>query len=258
MSLEGKNAAIFGGCGGIGLAIGQHLLKEGVKKLVILDMVQLSDENLERLKEHNRDAQILCIVCDISNRTELKQTLEKDVQGALGCIDILINSAGIVENEVPDKVVAVNLTGPINSCLIALNMMSRANGGKGGVIVNVSSIAGLEPVTFLPTYCATKHGIVGFTRSLGVQPVYHETGVKFVIICPGGTRTPMFANCRSLYTEVKVLNKMFQELKSFKPQSPDVVADCVIQAIVKGENGSAWICNDGKISLHSFPQSNYI
>uniref|UniRef100_A0A182Y2A4 Uncharacterized protein n=1 Tax=Anopheles stephensi TaxID=30069 RepID=A0A182Y2A4_ANOST len=258
MSLDGLNAVVFGGCGGIGIAIGQRLLQEGVKKLFILDVAELSDANLARLREHSRDAQLLCKACDVSNRTELKQILEKDVLEALGCVDILVNSAGIVEDEVPDKVIAVNLTGVINSCLIALTKMSRANGGKGGVIVNVASIAGLEPVTFLPTYCATKHGIVGFTRSLGVQPVFNETGVKFITICPGGTRTPMFQNCKILYTEVKVLQKMFQELKRYKPQSPDAVADCVIQAILKGENGSTWICNDGEISVHSFPQSKYL
>uniref|UniRef100_A0A182LXX5 ZAD domain-containing protein n=1 Tax=Anopheles culicifacies TaxID=139723 RepID=A0A182LXX5_9DIPT len=233
--------------------------REIPKKLFILDVVELSESNLARLKEYSRDAQILCKTCDISNREELKQMLERDVLTALGSIDIVVNSAGIVESDVPDKLIGVNLTGVINSCLIALNIMSRENGGKGGVIVNVASTAGLEPIPFLPTYCASKHGLIGFTRSLGVQPVFDETGVKFIIICPGGTRTRMFENVRSLSIEIKALQQMFREFKHpFAPQSPDVVGDCVVQAIVKGENGSTWICNDGKISIHAYPPTQYM
>uniref|UniRef100_A0A182KC19 Alcohol dehydrogenase n=1 Tax=Anopheles christyi TaxID=43041 RepID=A0A182KC19_9DIPT len=259
MSLAGQSAVVFGGCGGMGIAIGQHLLKQGVKKLCIVDVAELTESNLLLLKENSREALILCKTCDISNRAELKQLLEKDVIGALGSIDILVNSAGIVESEIPDKLIGVNLTGVINSCLIALNLMSRAKGGKGGVIVNVASTAGLEPIPFLPTYCASKHGIIGFTRSLGVEPVYSETGVKFIIICPGGTRTRMFENCRTLSIEIEALQKMFREFKHpFAPQSPDVVGACIVRAIVEGANGSTWICNDGKIAIHSYPQSKYL
>uniref|UniRef100_A0A182UF80 C2H2-type domain-containing protein n=1 Tax=Anopheles melas TaxID=34690 RepID=A0A182UF80_9DIPT len=236
-----------------------HQKKHFMKKLCIVDVVELSDSNLSCLKESGPDALILCKICDISNRAALKQLLERDIIEALGSIDILVNSAGIVESEVPDKLIGVNLTGVINSCLIALNLMSRAKGGKGGVIVNVASTAGLEPIPFLPTYCASKHGLIGFTRSLGVEPVYSETGVKFIIICPGGTRTRMFENCRSLSIEIEVLQTMFREFKHpYAPQSPDVVGACIVQAIVEGDNGSTWICNDGKIEIHSYPPSRFL
>ncbi|XP_041774710.1 alcohol dehydrogenase 1-like [Anopheles merus] len=259
MSLAGQSAVVFGGCGGMGMAIGQRLLRQGVKKLCIVDVVELSDSNLSCLKDSGRDALILCKICDISNRAALKQMLERDIIEALGSIDILVNSAGIVESEVPDRLIGVNLTGVINSCLIALNLMSRAKGGKGGVIVNVASTAGLEPIPFLPTYCASKHGLIGFTRSLGVEPVYSETGVKFIIICPGGTRTRMFENCRTLSIEIEVLQTMFREFKHpYAPQSPDVVGACIVQAIVEGDNGSTWICNDGKIEIHSYPASRFL
>uniref|UniRef100_A0A182PIK4 Alcohol dehydrogenase n=1 Tax=Anopheles epiroticus TaxID=199890 RepID=A0A182PIK4_9DIPT len=245
MSLANQSAVVFGGCGGIGMAICQQLLKHGVKKLCIVDVVQLSETNVSRLKECGSDALILSKMCDISNRTELKQMLEKDVIEALGSIDILVNSAGIVESDVPDKVIGVNLTAVINSCFIAMNLMSRAKGGKGGVIVNVASTAGIEPIPFLPIYCASKHGIIGFTRSLGIEPVYSETGVKFLIICPGGTRTRLFEQCKTLSIEIEILKKMFREFKHpYAPQSPDAVGACIVKAIAEGENGSTWICND--------------
>ncbi|XP_052893393.1 alcohol dehydrogenase 1-like [Anopheles moucheti] len=259
MSLAGQSAVVFGGCGGMGIAIGQHLLKEGVKKLFILDVVELPDASKMHLKEQSPDAMVLYKTCDISNRAELKQILEKDVLAALGSIDILVNTAGIVDSVVPDKLIGVNLTGIINSCLIALNIMSRAKGGKGGVIVNVASTAGLEPIAFLPTYCASKHGIIGFTRSIGVKPVFNETGVKFIIICPGATRTQMFESVRKLSIEIEALQTMFREFKHpYAPQSPDAVGACVVQAILQGENGSTWICNEGKFSLHDYPPSQYL
>uniref|UniRef100_A0A182QD74 Uncharacterized protein n=1 Tax=Anopheles farauti TaxID=69004 RepID=A0A182QD74_9DIPT len=109
MSLQNKNAVLFGGCGGMGLAIGQALLKEGVQKLFVLDVTELSEANLSLLKESGTEAQILCKTCDISNRTELLQVLEGDVMDALGSVDILINSAGILDSEDPGKVIGVNL-----------------------------------------------------------------------------------------------------------------------------------------------------
>uniref|UniRef100_A0A182N9C1 Alcohol dehydrogenase n=1 Tax=Anopheles dirus TaxID=7168 RepID=A0A182N9C1_9DIPT len=259
MSLRGKHAVLFGGCGGMGLAIGHALLKAGVQKLFILDVTELSEANRSLLKASGSEAQVLCKTCDIANRTELLQVLEGDVMGAFGTLDILVNSAGILDSEDPGKVIGVNLTGVINSCLITLNLMSLAKGGNGGVIVNVASIVGLEPIPIFPTYCASKHGIIGFTRSLGVAPIFDETGVKFLIICPGGTRTPLFQNVKEPSLEVEVVKDMFRGLKEpYVPQSPDVVGDCVVQAIVEGENGATWVCNFGKITIHSFPETNYL
>lgn len=60
-------------------------------------------------------------------------------------------------------------TGPIQTTIKAFKLMNRNKKGRGGVIVNISSIAGLKPFEAKAVYCATKHGLVGFSRSLGVS-----------------------------------------------------------------------------------------
>ncbi|XP_053674631.1 alcohol dehydrogenase 1-like [Anopheles nili] len=258
MSLAGKNAVVFGGCGGMGLSIGQHLLKAGVQKLFILDVVNPTIQNMAFLKEFNEGAIVHSKLCDITNLTQLQQVLQQDVVAALGTIDILVNTAGIAQSDKPENVININLLGVINTSLITLDLMSRAKGGNGGVIVNVASVAGFEPIPFLPIYCATKHGVVGFTRSLGVDPVYDETGVKFLVICPGSTQTKMYESCKKLTIDINALQQMLLKYKpATKPQSTDVVGACIVQSIVEGENGSTWICHNGKILQHTFPKVQF-
>lgn len=67
--------------------------------------------------------------------------------------------------------------------------MSVSKGGRGGMIVNTSSIAGLDPYSCLPAYCASKFGVVGFTKSLAEKNLETQLGIKFVTICPGITKT---------------------------------------------------------------------
>ncbi|XP_058063143.1 alcohol dehydrogenase 1-like [Anopheles bellator] len=261
MSLKNQNAVVFGGSNGIGLAICQSLLKEGVQKLYILDVQDLAESSRVLLEGCNGEAKVLFKHCDIANRALLLEILKDDVFQTLGTIDILVNSAGIATVGLPDKTINVNLIGLINSSLFCLDQMSRAKGGKGGVIVNVASVAGLEPIPFIPIYSASKHGVVGFTRSLGVPQIYDRTGVKFIAICPGATKTKLFESQRSrqVLVEIDFLQEMFDDyVQRFKAQSPDVVGQCVVQAIAEGENGSAWICNEGVIMPHVFSESQFL
>ncbi|XP_031195704.1 15-hydroxyprostaglandin dehydrogenase [NAD(+)] isoform X3 [Mastomys coucha] len=69
--------------------------------------------------------------------------------------------------------------------------MSKQNGGEGGIIINMSSIAGLMPVAQQPVYCASKHGIIGFTRSAAMAANLMKSGVRLNAICPGFVNTPI-------------------------------------------------------------------
>lgn len=71
--------------------------------------------------------------------------------------------------------------------------MGKNNGGKGGVVVNVASILGLQELAGCPIYVGTKHFVVGLTRSFGTPFYYSRTGIKFFTICPGVTDTPLIS-----------------------------------------------------------------
>ena len=75
--------------------------------------------------------------------------------------------------------------------------MSIAKGGRGGTILNMASICGLDPFFWAPVYCGSKCGVVGFTKSLAEKELESEMGIKFIIICPGFTDTPLLANVES-------------------------------------------------------------
>lgn len=90
--------------------------------------------------------------------------------------------------------------------MIAIEHMGIEKGGRGGMIVNMASIVGLAPVSCLPMYCASKYGVIGFTRSLAEERLVSELGIKFIVICPGGTETKMFH-----ISELKLFGKNAKE-----------------------------------------------
>lgn len=80
---------------------------------------------------------------------------------------------------------------------LGMNCMSKQSGGKGGTIVNVSSVLGLAPFGGAPVYTATKHGVIGLTRSMATSFHYDKSGVRVMTMCPGVTDTALIRNATS-------------------------------------------------------------
>lgn len=79
--------------------------------------------------------------------------------------------------------------GLANCCEVGIDHMSIEKNGKGGTIVNIASVVGLSPFFNLPAYTASKHAIVGYTRSLS-DPIFEpKFGIRFILVCPGVTDT---------------------------------------------------------------------
>lgn len=87
--------------------------------------------------------------------------------------------------------------GVIYGTLIGIDHMSICKGGHGGTIINIASLAGLRKAHIFPIYCASKHGVVGFTRSFADNKFAAELGIKFILICPGFTDTTLLSNMES-------------------------------------------------------------
>lgn len=85
----------------------------------------------------------------------------------------------------------INLVSVISGTYLGLDYMSKQNGGEGGIIINMASLAGLMPVAQQPVYCASKHGIIGFTRSVAMAANLMNSGVRMNAICPGFVNTPI-------------------------------------------------------------------
>uniref|UniRef100_A0A8B9EUN4 15-hydroxyprostaglandin dehydrogenase [NAD(+)] n=1 Tax=Anser cygnoides TaxID=8845 RepID=A0A8B9EUN4_ANSCY len=115
----------------------------------------------------------------------------KKVIEHFGRLDIVVNNAGVNNEKDWESTIQINLTSVIRGTYLGLEYMRKGNGGDGGVIINISSLAGLMPAAFQPVYCATKHGVIGFTRSIALAANIENYGVRLNTICPGFVNTPI-------------------------------------------------------------------
>ncbi|XP_043260461.1 15-hydroxyprostaglandin dehydrogenase [NAD(+)]-like [Colletes gigas] len=121
--------------------------------------------------------------------------------------------------------------------------MGKHKGGKGGVIANVASIAGLLVLHKSPVYCSTKHAVVGFSRCL--QDNYGQTGVRALVLCPGFTDTSILKNIsqKGLDFIDNDANKTFYD---YTLQSADHVGKAMVGLIQKGGNAGIWVVENAE------------
>lgn len=185
MRLAQKVAVITGAGSGIGQATARLFHDEGAS-VVAVDHLP---GGLEKLAPSDRLATLLA---DVTKPADAERMIATAVE-RFGRVDILCNVAGIVDrflpvgeltDEVWDRVLAVNLTGPMYTSRAAVLAMLKTG---GGVIVNVSSVGGLFGARAGAAYVASKHGLIGLTRN--VAATYGADGIRCVAICPGAVNT---------------------------------------------------------------------
>ena len=183
-----SNVIITGGASGIGLAIVKRLIKDGHS----LDVLDLANSDIWK-KASGKYAEKTGYYCvDITDFRVATETLRKTAnkRKKLGA---LINCAGIMKFEngheaVPESVrrqIAVNLEAPIHLCSEALKIM--INQEEGGIILNISSVAGIKATPKLSVYASTKAGLLHYTKCLAAE--YADKKIKANVICPGAIQT---------------------------------------------------------------------
>lgn len=191
MKLEGKVALVTGAAMGIGREITKLFVAEGAQ-VVATDIAASELEKLAQELGDQAGASLKTIAGDISDRADAERTVETALD-AFGTLDILVNNAGIMDDFVPigdledslwRKVMAVNLDGPMFVSRKAIQTMLAK---EHGVIVNVASIGGLFGGRAGVSYTASKHALIGLTRSIAYQ--YAKKGIRCNVVCPGGVAT---------------------------------------------------------------------
>lgn len=186
MNLKGKNAIVTGGTKGIGRAIAEALIHEGLSVCIAARKQSEIDMAISEL-----GGSTFGFVCDVRDYEQVRALVAYAVK-ELGGLDILINNAGIgvfetVEETSPEDFRAVletNLFGVFYCSHEAIPEMRRRG---GGYIVNISSLAGANPHPRMAAYNASKFGLNGFSEAL-MQEVRHD-GIKVSYIMPGSVNT---------------------------------------------------------------------
>ncbi len=190
---RGRTVVITGGAGGIGRALGRSFGGAGAK----IAIVDLPSSPLSAAREELESSAIesLAVPCDITDRGEV-ETAITTVREALGSIDVLINNAGIVHRsafadtrpEVFRRVMEVNLFGAIHCTQACMSDLIT----NEGLIIAISSIAGLAPLYGRSGYAASKHAMHGLFESLGAEVA--SEGVGVLMVCPSFVETGLEAS----------------------------------------------------------------
>ena len=230
---EGKAALVTGAGGGIGRATALAFAREGARVLVSDVDGGGGDETARLVADAGGTA--VHFACDVTQPAEVK-ALVAAATDAFGRLDCAHNNAGIegaygrtadCDEENFDRTCAVNLKG-VYLCLKA--ELARMLGTReGGAIVNTASVAGVEGAKNLPAYVASKHGVMGLTRTAALE--YATRGIRVNAVCPGPIRTRMLEAI--MEENPRMEPAMIAAVPMRRLGAPEEIAEAVV-----------WLCSD--------------
>ena len=230
--LTGKVAIVTGASAGIGRAAAVALAAEGAA-VVIADVDDTRGEQVAA-EINDKGGKARFIHADMSDDAQVEAMVSQTVE-EFGGLDLAFNNAGIEGTPAPthectpenwQRTLAVNLTG-VWSCM--RHEIPRMLERGGGSIVNCASVAGLVGFTSIPAYTASKHGVVGLTKTAALE--YAEAGLRVNAVCPGVINTEMVERFTGGQDDAETAMIAMEPIG--RMGRPEEIADAVV-----------WLCSD--------------
>lgn len=188
--LDNKVAVITGAASGMGKAIAELFAAEGARLV-------LSDVNAGALNEvtksiNEKSGNAIAVVANVSDENDVAKMISTATDN-FGRLDILVNNAGVLDDFLPagnvtnatwDRVMGINVNGPMFACRLAIPIMIKQG---NGAIINVSSIGGFCGARAGVAYTTSKHALIGMTKNIAYH--YADKGIRCNSIAPGGVNT---------------------------------------------------------------------
>lgn len=230
MLFKDQTVLITGGCSGIGRAAALKFAQEGATIFLADLSEKAGDDLVEELEKTGAKAAFARI--DVTDAEDVERMISECIQ-RFGGVHVLVNSAGILgprarteryPAEEFKKVLEVNVMGLFN-CMQAVlpHFLSK----KSGNIVNLASVAGLNGFSGHIGYSASKHAVVGMTRSAAVE--YAKHGIRINAVCPSFTLTPMLESAM-VNDDTNYLDALQNAIPMKRFGKPEEIADAIVYA----------------------------
>lgn len=236
MEFSGTTAAVTGGGSGIGAETAIAFAEQGVN-VVIADVDRDGGEETVSTIEAETDADATFVEVDVSDGEQVEEMVSTAVE-EYGSLDYGVNNAGIggqqattaeLDEESWQQVIDVNLTGVWQCLRHEVRQMLEQD--EGGAIVNTSSILGQVGFETAPAYTASKHGVLGLTKTAALE--YGTEDVRINAVCPGFVETPMLEEAGMLSDEA-VRQEIEQRHGMERLGQSREISDAIL-----------WLCSDG-------------
>ncbi|KAJ9592491.1 hypothetical protein L9F63_015907 [Diploptera punctata] len=243
--IRGRVVLVTGGACGIGLEVAKQLLQQGAKGVSICDVnVTKGETEVKQLQQLFGAASAVFIRTDVTKQQDVQAAFERTVK-QFGGVHIVINNAGILDDNKWQQCVSINVNGVVHTALLALEYMGRDRGGGGGVLVNTASTIGMVSADLKITviYSATKSAVIALSRSLGNEFIEGTTGVRVLCVLPGFTDTELVSSENKVVTARPDWMSEFNRQMAVHPppQKVENVGKAVVHMIREGKTGSLWV-----------------